>query len=181
MIIKKKYLEYYEIEKRLCKLFMNNNAEKELSVLINDIIPPNITFGFNSVGKIRYGLINDDEKGASLLHNKRLLLNPIIDINEIILKLVDMKILKYWNDNIDDNYIYVKSSKLICFEANIAVPFLYAILSNQYYVNKHILKRFIKHGYKTSYEIKESRDSKLFVIAIIAILVPIVIAIIDKI
>lgn len=72
--------------------------------------------------------------------------------------------------------LYIKN--IVRIYTNIQSDLLYNFLTSQIYVDKYNLKKFIKHKYKTENEIKESRDNKLYFIAITAIIVPLIMTVI---
>ncbi|NCD04916.1 MAG: hypothetical protein EOL97_02245 [Spirochaetia bacterium] len=180
-----KYSTFKENQQTICKILTKSDSEKNFREFLIDRIHPNITFGFNSKGQTKYKLINNDKKAHLLPLNNQELFKPIIEINLILTKLAQNGIIYFWDDFDANglNYIFVQLQKEPISHKSAATSIksilIYSILSKQYYVNQEKLNRFIKHGYKTENEIKESRDNKLYVIAIIAILVPIITTIIQ--
>ncbi|MBN2756007.1 MAG: hypothetical protein JXR51_02445 [Bacteroidales bacterium] len=170
-------ISFKEREIIICNLLLKINYLEDLQILTKTWCNENQAYSITSDGYINYSYNMQLDKFNN---------NFLIEIIIIIKKLKQENIIFEWkkaipiqkNVNIAKEPFYKIS---INEEPLLEDPqkILFHFFTNQLYIDEKGLKRFIKNKYMTTDEIKESRDNKLYVIAIIAILVPIITTIIQ--
>jgi hypothetical protein len=188
-------ITFEERQKLICTKLSNDCDIKTMIDIIKSWIPINFKFTFKCNGEIYYARLKGNNfdktmqknEGADIFYLTKDFLNFIFAIGIITNKLIDQNILFTWNDIKRAPHtslaLFHNNKKVEDFNDDKLLEIngapIFSLLSNQYYVDQEKLDRFIKHGYKTDDQIKESRDNKLYVIAIYAILVPIITTIIQ--
>lgn len=184
-------ISFEDRQKIICNYLSNEQSSEEIRNLIKKWIPQSYYFTFFANGKTYYERPSTiiDDKGThemvqireALFYNKTHLIF-LFEINLILEKLVKNNILFFWHDKdrIGENepltlkVNQTNKNTIKNIPSSLNSKILFSILTNQYFINEEKLNKFIENKYKTDDEIKESRDNKLYVIAIIAIIVPII-------
>lgn len=179
-------LNFYKKEKAICNFLLKGTIFDSNQELVSSFCPSEDHYSIKMDGEI--SIIDILEKKCSDQYSLNLdskssdFLLEVIIILEILQseKILYSKVLskcEQFSINIESSSLFKEGIKC-SLVTNIQSDLLYNFLTSQIYVDKYNLKKFIKHKYKTENEIKESRDNKLYFIAITAIIVPLIMTVI---